>query len=104
MSISGLTSGWSAGRIRDALGVVADPLELARNLDRRDQPAQGAGHRLLRRHDSESVLFQRRLGLIDVTVVGDDSARGLDILLPQGADGARDRDDHHLPKRAYLCV
>jgi hypothetical protein len=60
----------------DVLGIVADPLDHAGDLQRGDHFAQIVGHRRAQRDDPHRELLDLGLDRIDRLVVGDDLAAG----------------------------
>ena len=75
-------TGWTGGdlgqrdrALGDIGGVVADPFEIAGDLQRGDDLAQVARHRLAQRQQPDRQIVEIALELIDLVVALDDAAR-----------------------------
>ena len=77
-------------RLRDVDGVIADALEIARDLDRADDEAEIARHRLLECEQLERGRFDLELHRVDLLVARDHGVRLVLILAEQRVDGELD--------------
>ena len=92
------------GALRDVHRVVADPLEVVGDLERRGEHAEVARHRLLEREEVDALLLDLDLHAVDDPVAGDDAPGLLAVALEQRVDReaerrlrlARHREQAHL--------
>jgi hypothetical protein len=82
--------------LADALGIVADPLQVADNAQRRDDLAQVRGHRLLRGNQIDAPVLQLPAFLVHLGVVGNDLFGRFGIQLLERLDRAADGVTDHL--------
>ncbi|MBI3636533.1 MAG: hypothetical protein HY216_10055 [Candidatus Rokubacteria bacterium] len=76
--------------LRDPRAVVADPLELADDLQHRDDLAQVAGDRLLRRDEVDRTVLDREPQRVDLAVARDDGLRELAVEVRERAHAPLD--------------
>ena len=76
----------AAVRLGDVLGIIADPFQHARGLQRADDLAQVLGHRLPQRQHRDGLVIDEHLELVDPLVIGGDAGRLLQIALAHRVD------------------
>jgi hypothetical protein len=84
----------------DVLGIIADPLDHADDLQRRDDVAKVAGVRRAERDQPKRALLRLLLERIELAIVLDDLARALEVALHQAAQRLAKR---MLGKPAHLA-
>jgi len=67
--------------------VIADPLELERDMVQGDQESQVAGDGLLRGNRDHDRVGDLALGIVHLDVVGDDLASQLEVAIDDRPDG-----------------
>ena len=95
----------------DIGGIVADPLEVAADLQRGDDLAQIARHRLAQRQQPDRQIVEIAFELVDLVVAFDHPRRELAVALRHGLDrggelafGQPAHLDDHLVEPAQLFV
>ena len=79
------------GRLRDVHRVIADPLQIVRDLERGEEHAEVAGHRLLERQEVGAHLLDLHLHRVDDPVALDHAAGPLGVPLEQRLDRKAER-------------
>jgi hypothetical protein len=77
--------------LRDILCIIADALDDARNLQRRDDVSKVARHRCPKRDQLDCAPLRLNLQYIELLVVLDDLGRTFDVALDEAAHGLADR-------------